>query len=140
MRLAHIDEEQPEIQMAPLIDIIFLLLIFFLVATNFVRKEVDQQVKLPETGENKVSLKESGPTFVVNVREDGSLIVNGKLTNESELKTVAREWVVENSITGKTSFELRGDGRVPYEKIMRVMTICEEAGLKEVGLTRIAEK
>jgi len=43
-------------------------------------------------------------------------------------------------MTGKTSFELRGDGRVAYERIMRVMTICEEVGLKEVGLTRIAEK
>jgi biopolymer transport protein ExbD len=140
MRRSFTDDEMPDLPMTSLIDIVFLLLIFFLVATNFVKKEIDQQIKLPQTGD-AASSKEALQAFVVNVRSDGGLVVNGRLTQESALKALAQEWVKKRgALSEKALAELRGDGRVPYETMMRVMAICKESGLEEVNLPVLAEK
>lgn len=124
------DEENYEIPMTSLIDVVFLLLIFFLVATNFIRHETDHNVVLPES---EAGEKPQRPPsrLVVNIREDGTMVVNGKLTNEAELRQTVRDFVQANPSRPAV---IRADARVPYRSVMRVFGICRAGGVANVDL------
>lgn len=124
------EEEEFEIPMTPLIDMVFLLLVFFLVATNFIRKEMDQQVVLPksEAGEKPRYVPDK---MVINVRADGTIVVNGSVKTETELRGMLREFGEAHPDRTAT---LRGDGRATYQMVMRVFGICRAEGVKQVDL------
>ena len=124
------EEENYEIPMTSLIDVVFLLLIFFLVATNFNRRETDHSVVLPESESG--TRAESVPSrLVVNIRDDGTLVVNGKIMNEHELRALVGEFV---SVHPGRPAVIRADARVPYRSVMRVFGICRAGGVKHVDL------
>jgi len=122
--------------MAPLIDVVFLLLIFFLVATNFTRKEFDQAVQLPATGGGEPA-RAVPDMFVVNLREDGTLVVNGRVLDENGLREAARSWVAAGDVRRAS---VRGDRRVPYGAVKRVLAICRHEGITEVDLPGFEEE
>ena len=76
MRLDPGDPESNELSLTPLIDVVFMLLIFFLVATTFAKEEVEMDLTLPEaaTGEEG----EDGHLIVINVKHGGELFVDGR--------------------------------------------------------------
>ncbi len=130
MRALHEDEEQYEVPLTPLIDIVFLLLIFFLVATNFSRKEIDQKVKLPkaEGGTAQNAVPES---LVINIREDGTIVVNGHIIENDSLRLMAAKW---HAAHPDKRAAIRADGRVAYDKVMKVMGMCKAVGIVNVDL------
>jgi biopolymer transport protein ExbD len=130
MKVRDRDEDGLEIAMAPLIDVVFLLLIFFLVATTFARKEIDQQVKLPasEGGQRTVERPE---IFVINIREDGTLVVDGRIVDLAQLRLELTEW--HGSHPDRPA-AIRGDEAVPYGRVSRVMGICRSVGIRDVDL------
>lgn len=112
-------------QLAPMIDIVFLLLIFFIVTWQFSRAELDLKVSVPTSTEGKDS-RRALSEIIVNIREDGALLVNGQALTENQLftklSTIAR--VHENQ-----PVRLRGDGAAAYQQIVRVIDICQRAGI-----------
>jgi biopolymer transport protein ExbD len=124
------EEENFEIPMTSLIDVVFLLLIFFLVATNFTRREMDHSVTLPES-EAGVKASQAPDRLVVNIREEGTLVVNGSVMTEAELRVLANEFVAAHP--GRPAV-IRADARVPYQAVMRVFGLCRGAGVKNVDL------
>jgi len=130
MRALTQDEETHEVPLTPLVDVVFQLLIFFLVATNFVRKEIDQKIQLPkaEAGEKQEHIPEN---LVINVRENGAVVINGRVVEPERLRSLVAAWHEKNK--GKTVC-IRGDGRVPYERIMKIMGICKAVGVNRVDL------
>lgn len=127
---AILDEEDFEIPMTSIIDIVFLLLIFFLVATNFIRRETDHKVTLPES-EAGVKAQAAPSRLVINIREDGTMIVNGSLKSEAELRAAVREFVTANPAKPAV---IRADAKVPYRSVMRVFGICRAGGVVQVDL------
>lgn len=130
MRALREEDEVIEIPMTPLIDIVFLLLIFFLVATNFSRKEIDQKVTLP-TAEGGTAQEEVPEKLVINVRKDGAIVVNGSLIEEDALRLLVGKWHQKHP---RKNASIRGDGGVPYQKVMRIMGICKALGVSGVDL------
>ena len=124
------EEENYEIPMTSLIDVVFLLLIFFLVATNFIRKEMDHAVILPES-ESGAKAAQVPNRLVVNIREEGTLVVNGRVMNEAELRQAVGEFVAAHP--GRPAV-IRADARVAYRAVMRVFGICRTGGVKNVDL------
>ena len=108
-----------------MIDIVFLLLIFFIVTWQFSRAELDLKVSVPTSSEGKDS-RRALSEIIVNIREDGTLLVNGQALTENQLFTklsaIAR--VHENQ-----PVRLRGDGAAAYQQIVRVIDICQRAGI-----------
>ncbi len=119
-----------DIPLTPLIDVVFLLLIFFLVATNFTRKEVDQKVKLPraEGGARNTGMPRN---LVVNIRRDGTLVINGRVHEYDALRETVRQWRAE-SPEGRVA--VRCDGRASWKRIARVLGACHAAGVENVDL------
>ncbi len=124
------EDEQYEIPMTSLIDIVFLLLIFFLVATNFNRRETDHSVTLPnsEAGTKPTPAPER---LVINIREAGTLVVNGSVTEEDALRRMVRDFA--SAHPGRPAV-IRADARVAYSVVMKVFGMCRSGGIQNVDL------
>lgn len=124
------EEDEYEVPMTPLIDMVFLLLIFFLVATTFNRMEMDHSVTLPHS-ESGVKAANVPSRLVINIRHEGALVVNGSVMSESELRQAVGDFV---SAHPDRPAVIRADARVAYQAVMRVFGICRAAGVRNVDL------
>jgi biopolymer transport protein ExbD len=116
-------------QIAPMVDILLVLLCFFIVTWSFARKEMELDVKVP-TAENA---KESVPVVnqtVLNVKVDGSIVLNRKTLTPDQLRTRLTELA---GLFPDYAIILRGDRNVKYESIVAVMDICREANIWNVA-------
>jgi biopolymer transport protein ExbD len=116
-------------QIAPMVDILLVLLCFFIVTWSFARKEMELDVKVP-TSENA---KESNPVInqtVLNVRADGTVVWNRKPVASDELRSRLREL---SGLFPDYAIILRGDRNTRYESIVNVMDICREANIWNVA-------
>lgn len=121
------------VEMTPLIDMVFLLLVFFLVATTFHQTEREMQIALPEaafTGPISTALRE----IIINVDADGSIIVSGRTIEPDDLRAIVEQAVEANPDQKVT---LRGDRDTAYANIIRVLDICKGAGVQEPYLDTV---
>ncbi len=122
-------QSQPgvSIDLTPIIDMVFLLLIFFLVATTFHQTEQELQIALPSVSAAQsisVSLRE----LVIHVNRQGEIIVNGQTISADALRTIMTETVAANP---QQKVTLRGDRDAAYASIARVLDICKVSGIQE---------
>jgi len=132
MRLAPLRQHKPEIQMSPLIDIIFLLLLFYAVTTTFVTDE-RLKLKLPEakTAEDAgVSRDERPPE--VKVAADGTIWIDDRLVPESELENRIRQLVERAPDDG---IILKGDKGADYGVVVHVLDVARSVGAKGIQMS-----
>lgn len=121
------------IDLTPVIDMVFNLLIFFLVATSFHQLEREMKIALPQAasaGPISAMLKE----IVVNVDADGQMIVSGRPIGAEELRTIIREAVAANS---EQKVTVRGDRTTAYANVVAVLDICKGSGVQEPYLDTV---
>ena len=132
MRLAPLRQHKPEIQMSPLIDVIFLLLLFYAVTTTFVSDE-RLKLKLPEakTAEDAgVSRDERPPE--VKVAADGTIWIDDRLVPESELENRIRQLVERAPDDG---IILKGDKGADYGVVVHVLDVARSVGAKGIQMS-----
>ncbi len=121
------------IEMTPMIDIVFLLLIFFLVATTFQQEEREMAIALPFASSSapiSTMLRE----LVVNVDADGGMIVSGRHIDQDQLRTIVTEAVASNP---DQKITIRGDRDTAYAHIVSVLDVCKSAGIQEPYLDTV---
>ena len=123
----------PAIELTPVIDIVFLLLIFFLVATTFQQAEREIQVALPEA-ESASPLSAVLREIVINVRADGSLIVGGAAMALEDLRSLVSDATGRNP---DQKVSVRGDKDAPYGSVARVLDVCKASGVGEPFLDTV---
>ncbi len=129
----QLDEISPQVDLTPVIDIVFLLLIFFLVATTFAQQEREMKIVLPEAasaGPISSVLRE----VVINVDADGEVIVAGRVLGDDELRTLVRDALAQNP---RQKVTVRGDQSVSYGRIAQVLDICRQEGVAEPFLDTV---
>jgi biopolymer transport protein ExbD len=119
----------PGIQLAPLVDVLLLLLIFFLLTWNAARNENELDVKVPKASAAK---EKSAPVgdVVVNVKADGNVMVNRRTLTSAELTDLLKNLVQLNS---EQAVIIRGDETGAYKNIIGVLNICTDAGITNVA-------
>ena len=117
------------IQLAPMIDIVFLLLIFFLVTWQFSRSEQDSKVKVPTSSQGREETRAISE-INVNIRENGEVVINGERLTESQLLTKLQA-IVE--VHQNQPVRLRGDGNITYQTLMGVIDMCQQAGIWNIS-------
>lgn len=130
------DEEDFAPPLTPLIDIVFLLIIFFLVATTFLDDEKDLAISLPESTEGFARQVSTRPA-TINVRADGSLLWGDQRVTDEELEARLRGWGRKYPGIG---IILRGDRATAHQQIVRVLTLCRQTGVNRVSIAVAAEK
>lgn len=121
------------IDLTPVIDMVFLLLIFFLVATTFQQTEREMKIALPAASAASpisAALRE----LVVNVDAQGKIVVNGRTMEADHLREIVTQAVAANS---EQKVTVRGDRTTAYANIVRVLDICKGAGIQEPYLDTV---
>lgn len=124
---------EPSIELTPIIDMVFLLLIFFLVATTFQQAEREMQIVLPETehgGPISLALRD----LVINVAADGSVVVGGRAVDLPTLDRIVQDAL---QVSSDQKVTVRGDASASYEAIVRVLDVCKGAGVQEPFLDTV---
>jgi biopolymer transport protein ExbD len=121
--------QHPGIQLAPLVDVLLLLLIFFLMTWNAARNENELDVKVPKASAAKEKSAPIGDV-VVNVKADGNVVVNRRTLSGSELSELLKGLVQLNS---EQAVVIRGDEAGAYKNIIGVLNLCSEAGVTNVA-------
>ena len=119
----------PGIQLAPLVDVLLLLLIFFLLTWNAARNENELDVKVPKASAAKENSAPIGDV-VVNVKADGNVVVNRRTLAGPDLTTLLKGLVQLNA---DQAVIIRGDEAGAYKNIVSVLNICSEAGVTNVA-------
>ena len=123
----HEDESSlTMVDLTPLIDAVFLLLIFFMVTATFQNDERDLSIKVPsaESGNPLTDLPE---TLVVGVRQDGQLVVGGKTLLKDELRSVLLRAKRKND---KQRVIARVDGESAFRHSVVVLDLCTSLGIE----------
>lgn len=115
------------LNIAPLVDCVFLLLIFFLLTSSFIG-EAGLAIDLPESASAAV-IEETG--IVISLSEDGDVLVNGRPTTVQGLRAAAAEAAAR---TGKDHAVLKADHEVRLGLLTRVMDEIKAAGIKGIDI------
>ncbi len=128
------DEESipdPEFSMAPLIDVVFQMLVFFLVASSWgVMKEKQLDLELP-SAQSASAPKEAPEELVIDVRRDGSTVLRG---HEVERSALRGELDLLARANPRLPVTIRGDRLVHHEDVVAVMDACGLAGLTNLAI------
>ncbi len=127
-------KESVMLELTPLIDVVFLLLIFFMVTTVFRGKDTSINVKLPKSSiEEVVETKE----IIVTVTKDKDIYINTKKVSIKNFKTILRQ-TLKN--VRKANVIIRGDRRIDYGFVVKVMTLSKKAGARVLDIATELEK
>lgn len=123
------------INLTPMIDVVFLLLIFFLAATTFAREEVELDLRLPQAKSGKAG---SGDLqLVVNVFADGKLTVDGREVTLAALQQKLQAAVQRNA---EQAVLVRGDEQSRFGTGLAVLDVCRLAKVKKVDFAALPQK
>ena len=126
----HLDE-QPTLNMTPMIDIVFLLIIFFMVGTKFTELERKIGLKVPSVN-NSGALAAAPEKKVINVHADGEISFRGNQVNIDDLITMLEAAREEYQDLGVL---VRGDAEGPFQNVATVLNACRIAGISEMGIS-----
>ncbi|MGD2108226.1 MAG: biopolymer transporter ExbD [Phycisphaerae bacterium] len=126
-------EARVPIELTPMIDMVFLLLIFFLVATTFHQTEREMQIALPFAS-SSAPISAMLQELVINVDLDGNIFVGGRQLQTDELQTTVSDAVRANP---EQKVTVRGDRRTAYSNVVTVLDICKGAGVQEPYLDTV---
>ena len=119
------------INLTSMIDVMFILIIFFLVTTTFKEEEIDHMVNLPTDARNQ-SLTQSTDTLVkINIRKSGAYVIQGKQVTEEEIDTF-----METELVKKPELKvlIRCDQDAKHLYLANIMSICRHVGVPRANI------
>ena len=128
IKLKKRGQSAPQLMLSPMIDMIFLLLIFFIVSTMYMSELRTIPVKLPVATETQ---SQTAANFSVTVKRDGVYWLQDKLIKENELMEKAKE---ERKRDENFAVIIRADEGVPYRAVIHLLDSFRKAGISRVGL------
>lgn len=120
------------LSLTPLIDVVFLLLIFFLVTSEFEEEERRLDIVLP-TAVSAAPMTSKPREIVIDVDAEGLIYLSGQVTNLDELEQLMIAAVAQNP-TNQTAV-IRADRATPFQPVVSVMDVCNRAGVTDYSVT-----
>ncbi len=122
--------------LAPMIDVVFLLLIFFIATMQFSQSEKELNVSVPVAEEGADATQTAGE-IIINVREDGGIIVD---TLELDKDQLFNKLSRIAAIHSNQAIRVRGDAAVDFQEIVEVVDICQKAGIPHISFATQVQK
>lgn len=127
--------EEPGLNLTPMIDIVLLLVIFFMVATQFTKQETQYEIQLPKVSEAQ-PLTSLPDELIVNVTAEGAIYCDGRLVSIEELETQLRD---AQQRYADQIVVIRGDGGGKYQNVMSILNLCKRARIRNIQLANRVE-
>ena len=118
----------PQLMLSPMIDMIFLLLVFFIVSTMYMSEIKTIPIRLP-VAQNSETVSTSN--FAVTVKKDGVLYLED---NKIEIKQLVANAAAESKRDAAFSVIIRADGEANYKTVIKLMDELKGAGVTRFGL------
>lgn len=125
----HVYPERISFQIAPMVDILLFLLVFFIMTWNFSRNEAEIDVKVPTAREGTDNRRAVGPV-ILNVRTDGTVVMNRREISSADLLTSLKRIA---KLYPDQAVVLRGDQNAEYSSVVDVLDICRAANISNVA-------
>lgn len=123
------DQQATELELAPMIDVVFQLLIFFIVTWQFARFERDMDISVPSAEQAENKDRQAGE-IIINVRKDGEIVLNGLVVTEEEL--LGKLKLISDAYPDQAAI-LRGSSEANFQAIINVLDVIKEAGIWNVA-------
>lgn len=131
MKLSPSKPEEPDVNLAPMIDVVFLLLLFFMVSTSFIR-ESSLKVDLPEATGQVLAVKQTPIDIIINA--NGQFIIN-EITllkpNNAELEALLKKTVGD---TQDPHIIISADADTNYQHVVSAMDAAQQLGYTRLTL------
>lgn len=120
------------LSLTPLIDVVFLLLIFFLVTSEFEEEERRLDIVLP-TATSAVPMTGKPREIVIDIDDDGNVYLGGQTTTFGDLERLLKAAVAKNP-TNQTAV-IRADRSASFQPVVTVMDVCNQSGITDYSVT-----
>ena len=121
--------ESPGFQMTPMIDVVFLLLCFFVTSQLFSQWETEIDITLPTAKTGQTPQRLPGE-IIVNIRGSGEAVVNGRVLGDQELGSMLKR--LAGLFPGQPVL-LRADKTTAYEHVIHVLDLCRQADIWNIS-------
>lgn len=135
MRLDKDDPGDDGINLTPLIDVVFLLLVFFLAATTFSRDEVEMDLVLPESQSGAKG--KGGHLMVINIKTDGTITVDGR---DVTMEGLRQKLLAAARRDRSQEILIRTDSRSQFGLFAQAYDACRVAKLQRVDIAAIPDE
>ncbi len=132
----RVTDQEMGLQMAPMIDIMFLLLIFFMTATFLAQWETKVDITVPTADSGSRAQRDHGE-IIINLDDAGGIFINNVQKSPSELKELLREVA---DIFKDQPVIIRADKGTRHEKVMEVLDVCRLVDIWNVAFATLPQK
>ncbi|UCE77536.1 MAG: biopolymer transporter ExbD [Gammaproteobacteria bacterium] len=131
MNLRRSRSDEPDVNLTPLIDVVFILLLFFMVSTTF-QRESEINIELPEASAEPV--EERDETLEIVIDAEGHYFIDEQQVVNTELETLKQ--AIEKFLGERSEIPvvIRADRQTPYESVVRAMDATAQLGLLQMSL------
>ena len=127
----HLDEA-PSLNLTPMIDVLFLLIIFFMVGTRFTDGERKIKLQVPTVGQAASSSVALPDKRVVHVFRDGRILLDDQPVSLEQLSTQLKTACAQKPTT---SIDVRGDAEGSFQNVASVLGACKAAGARNLAVS-----
>jgi biopolymer transport protein ExbD len=131
MNLQPGGEDEPEVNLTPLIDVVFLLLIFFMVSTTF-EQQSRIQIELPEATASPEELEEESIEIIIDAQ--GRYFIGEEQVVNTELKTLKSAITKVVGDRGTVPVTIRADASTPHQAVITALDATSQLGLTHISL------
>ncbi len=128
----QLNSGEVDFNMTPMIDVVFLLIIFFLVSSHLAKQEAQLELPLPTADSGETPVEANAPRVTVNVLADGTIKLAGKVTPANQLQ--ARLTRKREDEGDDLEVRIRTDQTVPFRQFEPIMLACTRAGIWNVKI------
>ena len=123
--------EEPTLNLTPMIDIVFLLIIFFMVGTQFTEVEQELEISIPQIASGATNVTEP-QQCVIAVFHDGRVSIDDHVMEIQELENNLNQ-----RISGGAELHviIRGDAEGAFQNVADVLSVCRRAGVSDLGIS-----
>ena len=123
--------EEPTLNLTPMIDVILVLIIFFMVATKFAEEERSIELQVPSISSRNAAMTAPEPK-IVNVHRDGKISLGARSVTLAELK---QQLAAARAQYKRLNVLIRGDNLATHGQMTSVYDACKQAGIAELAIS-----
>ena len=129
MRIRASSDAEAKMEITPLIDILFTLIIFFLATSTFQEEENPEDINLPDSTRKPSTKQEK--FLVINVRQNGEIQLGDAVVKMDVLRAALKR---EHTANPATKVKIRGDNAALHGKVSGVLLACKNAGFETANI------
>ena len=129
-------DEVPTMNLTSMIDVLFLLIIFFMAGTQFTELERNIQLQIPQVGDAK-NLPAAPKRHVISIYRDGQVALDREPVT---LEQLSQRLAEQRKADPNLGVLVRGDGEGTFQNVASVLAACRQAGISDLGISvRLAQ-